>query len=70
MVLRKFSLKVSWVYLIIKQVFPTEVSPMMTTFIRASNVSAIVAARYDHSTNSSKIGVARGREVISMQTRR
>lgn len=41
MVLRKFSLKVSCVYRRIKQVLPTDVSPIMTIFISASNVSAI-----------------------------
>lgn len=38
-VLKKFSLKVSWVYLKIRQVFPTAVSPMITNFINASKVS-------------------------------
>lgn len=43
MVLKKFSRKVSWVYLSIRHVFPTEVSPIMTIFISASKVSAMTA---------------------------
>ena len=38
-VLRKFSLKISCVYRSTRHVFPTEESPIMTTFMSASNVS-------------------------------
>jgi hypothetical protein len=41
-VLRKFSLKISCVYRSTRHVFPTDESPIMTTFMSASNVSAAI----------------------------